>query len=65
VGGPKVTIYSLLRLMRLENERLMKCGFEHMNEAEIRFILSGVYGASAQKDLDQIIEEIKRGRRTC
>lgn len=46
----------VIRLMRLENERLMQAGHPHMNEAEMRWILSGIgYG----KQFDELVKEIK------
>jgi len=54
-----MNIFPLLRLMRIENERLMKLGHAHMNEDEMRFIISGVYGRKGEAELTSIVERIK------
>lgn len=48
--------FEVVRLLRIENDRLMQLGYKHMNEDEIRCILSGIdYG----KQFDELVKEIK------
>jgi len=46
----------VIRLMRLENDRLMRLGYPHMNEAEMRWILGGI---GYEKQFDELVKEIK------
>lgn len=54
------SFFEVIRLMRLENERLMKLGYRHMNEAEMRWILGGIdwrYEAA----FNEVVKEIRNG----
>lgn len=35
-------LWEVLRMLRIENERLMACGYGHMSVSEIRFVLGGI-----------------------
>ena len=50
-------VYYIVRLTRLENERLMRRGHPHMNVDEMRFVISGVLGPKGRELFD---EEVKR-----
>lgn len=54
-----MTFIGVIRLMRLENERLMKLGHRHMNEAEMRFILGGIGGSHYLTAFDEVKKQIQ------
>lgn len=50
--------FEVIRLMRIENERLIKLGYRHMNEAEMRWILGGI-DRRYEEMFDQVCKEIR------
>lgn len=52
-------VYYIVRLTRLENERLMRRGHPHMNVDEIRFVISGILGPKGRELFDEEVERIK------
>lgn len=54
-------VYYVLRLLRLENERLMKLGYRHMNVDEMGFIISGVLGPKGREIFDAEVARIAGG----
>ena len=54
-------VYYIVRLLRLENERLMKLGYRHTNVDEMRFVISGVLGPKGLELFDEEVEMIKKG----
>ena len=52
------TFSEVIRLMMAENERLMKLGYRHMNEAEMRWILGGI-ARQYEAAFDQVCKEIR------
>ena len=53
------TFSEVIRLMRIENDRLMKLGYRHMNEAEMRWILGGI-GNHYLSAFDATVNEIRK-----
>lgn len=56
-------LYYVLRLLRLENERLMKLGCRHTNLDEMRFVISGILGHKGRELFDAEVEHVKAGAR--
>jgi len=54
-------VYYIVRLLRLENERLMRRGHPHMNVDEMRFIVSGILGHKGRELFDEEVERIEKG----
>lgn len=52
-------VYYIVRLLRIENERLIKRGCKHMTVDEIGFVISGVLGPKGRELFDQEVERIK------
>lgn len=52
-------LYYVLRLLRLENERLMKHGAKHMSVDEMQFVISGILGRKGRELFDAEVERIK------
>lgn len=56
-------VYYVVRLLRLENERLMKRGESHMTVEEMRFVISAVLGPKGRELFDEEVKQIAAGRR--
>jgi len=54
-------VYYIVRLTRLENERLMRRGHPHINVDEMRFVISGILGSKGRELFDEEVERIKNG----
>lgn len=54
-------VYYIIRLLRLENERLMKRGHRHMNVDEMRFVISGVLGPKGRELFEDEVRSIEHG----
>lgn len=54
-------VYHIVRLLRLENERLMKRGHPHMNVDEMRFVISGVLGPKGRELFEDEVRRIENG----
>ena len=55
-------VYYVVRLLRKENERLMKRGHRHMNVDEMGFVISGVLGPKGRELFESEVAQIKEGK---
>lgn len=53
------SVYHAIRLLREENERLMKLGHPHMNVDEMRFVISAVLGPRGRALFDAEVADIE------
>lgn len=54
-------VYYVVRLLRKENERLMKRGAKHMTVDEMRFVISGILGPKGRALFDDEVAQIMAG----